>query len=149
VPVVDQAQQRPVPGRLRQQGEGGHGHQEPVGRRPRLQADGDPQGLGLRAREPVGPAQQGVQQLLEGGEGQPRLALHPGRVQHPQAAGPPAGVGEQGRLADPRLPPDGQRPAAAGPGGRQQPVDHGQLGRPAVQHRPGREPGPGGVVAGG
>jgi hypothetical protein len=48
VRVVDQAQQRALPGAVGQQREGGQRHQEPVGRLPGLGPKRDPQGARLR-----------------------------------------------------------------------------------------------------
>jgi hypothetical protein len=65
VGVVDQAQQRPVSGGVRQQGEPGHRHQEPVGGLARLQPERDPQRARLRRRQPLGLAEQRAQHLVQ------------------------------------------------------------------------------------
>jgi hypothetical protein len=65
VGVVDQAQQRPFLGVLRQQRERGHRHQEPVGGLARLQPERDPQRARLRRRQPLGLAEQRAQELVQ------------------------------------------------------------------------------------
>jgi hypothetical protein len=71
VGVVDQAQQRPFPGVLRQQRERGHRDQEPVGGGARLQPERHPQRPRLRRRQPLGPAEQRAQQLVQCRVGEP------------------------------------------------------------------------------
>ena len=133
--VVDQADQRPVPGRLRQQAQGREADQEPVRRRPGGLAERGPQGLPLRRRQPVQPAQHRRAQLVQPGEGQLHLRLHARRANQLASCRVPGQVVEQCGLAHPRFPVHHQDLAPAGPDPVHQPVQHGALAPPARQPR--------------
>ncbi len=82
--VVDHAQHRPVPGRVREQREHGQADQERIGGRPAHQSERHAQRLPLRPGQPVHAVQKGKEQLMDGGEAQARLRLdrhHPDDLQ--------------------------------------------------------------------
>lgn len=120
--VVDQAEQRPVGGGLRQHGEDREADGEAVPHLVRGEPEHRPQGVGLRRRQAVDEAQDGQEELVEAAVGELHLrldALHP---QHPGAAGLPGGPVEQGGLArrqaqgTVRTRRTGPRPTPAAPG---------------------------------
>jgi len=159
--LVDQAQHRPLLGRLRQHAEHRHRDQEavlvPVRRGARLEPPGPPiprgarleppgpparglepegaaEGGGLRLRDAPGQVQHGPQQLVQGGERKLGLGLDPGGPQHGHPLGPPGGMVEQRGLADTGLAPEHQGPAAGPAGVREQPFEGVAFGAPAVEH---------------
>ena len=71
--VIDQAQQRPVFRRLRQQGQHRQPDQEPVRRTAAAQPERDPQRVALRGREPLQAIQQRRAQLVNASERQLHL----------------------------------------------------------------------------
>ena len=74
--VVDQADQRPFPGYLRQQAQHGQPDQEPVRRRPGGLAERDPQRVALRYRQVPGAVYHRRAQLMQAREGKLHLRLH-------------------------------------------------------------------------
>ena len=74
--VVDQADQRPFLGHLRQQAQHGQPDQEPVRRRPGGLAERGPQRVALRYRQLPGAVQHRRAQLMQAREGQLHLRLH-------------------------------------------------------------------------
>jgi hypothetical protein len=113
--VIDQAQQRPVLRRLRQQSQHRQPDQEPVRRTPGAHPERDPQRVALRGRQALQPVQQRRAQLMQAGEGQLHLRFHPGGPGHPHIRRRPDHVLQQRGLAHPRLAPHHQRPPAPGP----------------------------------
>jgi hypothetical protein len=75
VRVVDNAQQRPLRGRLRQQAQRRQPDQEPIRHIPCCQAKCHAQRVTLRSRQPIRPVQQGPAQLLQRGECEFHLRL--------------------------------------------------------------------------
>jgi hypothetical protein len=71
---------------------------------------------------------------VEGGEGQLGLGLDAAGPEHGHAIGPPGGMVEQGRLADPGLAAEYQDPAARPASVGEQPIQGVALGAPAVKH---------------
>ena len=112
--VIDQAQQRPVLRRLRQQGQHRQPDQEPVWRTAAAQPERDPQRVPLRSRQPLQATQQRRAQLMNAGERQLHLRFHPHGPGHPHVRRRPGRVLQQRRLAHPRLAPHHQRPPAPG-----------------------------------
>jgi hypothetical protein len=139
--LVDQAQQRPLLGRLAEQAQHRHRDQEPVvgpaREAPALrgaEAEGAAEGRRLRAGQPAGQAQHGPEQLVQGGERQLGLGLDPGRPEHRHPLGLPGGMVEQRGLAGAGLAADHQHPAARPAGVREQPFQGVALGASAVEH---------------
>ncbi len=95
------------------------------------------QGPALRPRQAGQPVESGGEQQAQPGERELRLVLDAGRPDHPEVR--PGGrrrVLQQRGLADARLAPQHQRPAAAGPRPVQQAFDGGLFVFPPVQHDP-------------
>ena len=82
---------------------------------PCPQPERDPQRVALRTRQPLQPVQQRRAQLMQAGERQLHLRLHPCRPGHPHIRRRPGHVLQQRRLAHPRLTPHHQRPPASRP----------------------------------
>ena len=121
--VIHQADQRLLPGRLRQQAEHGQAHQEPVRRRSRAEAERGPQRLPLRLGQAIQPVQHRRAQLMQAGEGQLHLRLDAQRAHHPAARRLPGQVVQQRGLAHARLAADHQHPALTGPDGLDEPAE--------------------------
>jgi hypothetical protein len=75
--IVDQAHQRAVLGHLRQQAEHGQADQETIRRRPRLKTERRPERITLRTRQPPEAIQHRPHHLVQAGERQLHLRLHP------------------------------------------------------------------------
>ena len=133
--VIDQAEQRTLPGHLRQQAQDGQAHQEPVRCRPRIHAERRPQCGTLRCRQAPKAVQHRRAQLVQPGEGQLHLRLHAGRALHPAVRRLPGQVIQQSRLAHAGFAVNHQDPALAGPHGLEAPVEHGAFGAAAHQLR--------------
>jgi hypothetical protein len=110
--VVGHGQHGLPGGQVDQQVQRGEGDQERLGRRGVLRAERGEQGAAQRGRQRVRGGQDRPEQLVQAGERQPRLGLHPGGLQHPQAGGPPPAAGWTSRSPAPpaRRP---RRPARA------------------------------------
>jgi hypothetical protein len=119
-----------------QQAECPRTHGEAARRAGRPEGERASQCLGLRAGDPVDPGQRRPQELEQAGERDLSLRLHPAGPEHAQAGRLLPGVGEQGRLADPDLPDDGEDPAAARAGLVEQTDERLLLPVPADQHEP-------------
>jgi hypothetical protein len=131
--VVDDAEQRTLLGRRRQQAQRRKRDQEPVGRLALSQTECDAKGVRLRRGQLIEPAQQGRAQLVDTGERELHLRFH---TRDPRDAEPrclPCGVVQQGGLPDPRLPAQDQRRAAAVANRREQPVEDFPLAIPVQQ----------------
>ena len=109
--VVDHAQHRPSPGRLREQREHGQTDQERVGRRAAHQSEGHAECPLLRLGQPIHGGQQGYEQLVDSGETQGPLRLDGHHPDDLQVRGALYGVVEQRRLPDSGLTPEDQRAA--------------------------------------
>jgi hypothetical protein len=133
--VVDDAEQRALLGDLAQQVEQSRRHQEPVAAVRGRDAQRRAERARPRCGQPVQPVQPRCQQLVERGEGQLGLRLHATGSQHLHAGQPLHRVGEQRRLADPRLAQEDERAAATVAYAGQQAVDRRLFRLPAVQHR--------------
>jgi len=101
--VVDHADQRPLPGHLRQQAQYRQRHQEPVRCRARADAEHGPQRVPLRTGEPLQVVQHRREQLMQPGEGQLHLRLTARHAHHPAALRLPGQVIQQRGLAHTRL----------------------------------------------
>ncbi len=133
--VVDHADHRPVPGRLGEQIE----HAEPDQERARDTTGTQPEDrldrLGLRAGKPGQVLQQRHAELVQGGERQLHLGLDTTGADHLQIRRGLTDVGEQRRLADPRLTDQHDRVAAAVADRGQRPVESRAFRSAAEQHR--------------
>ena len=101
--VIDDAHQRPVPGHLGQQAQGGQADQEPVRRQAGAEAERGPQRVALRRRQTVQVVQHRRAQLVQRRERQLHLRLDAPRVCYPAARRLPGQVLQQRGLAHPRL----------------------------------------------
>ena len=140
--VIDHADQRPLGGHLREQSKHRQTDQEPVRRRTGAEAERDPQRVALRAGEPTGLVQHRRQQLMQPGERELHLRLHPGRPRYPAPRRPRGQVVEQRGLAHPGLTADHQHPADACPHGANELIEraafHAAVRQPArAAARPG------------
>ena len=123
--VVDHADQRLLPGHLRQQAQHGQPDQEPVRRRA-----GGRRRTRSAARRAAAPGSRSsvVQhrraQLMQPGERQLHLRLHAHRARHPAPVRPVDQVVQQRGLAHARVAAHHQRPALTGPDRLDQPVEH-------------------------
>ncbi len=131
--VINHAHQRPASRHLRQQAKHPKPDQEPVRRRPQLQAERGPQRPGLRRRQSLEPIQHRRAQLMQPGERQLHLRLHPRRARHPATRGVPGHVLQQRRLAHARLTVHHQRPALSRTDRLDQLVEHTALSAAAQQ----------------
>ena len=119
--VVDHAQQGVLVGRVGQDGEGGHPHEERLDRGPAtlLVPERDTEGPGLRRRQPV-PAQHRAQEPVQRRERQRCLGGHPCGAQHPDGRLLLVGldtrdqVAQQGGLAHARVAQHGEHRGPAG-----------------------------------
>jgi hypothetical protein len=149
--VIDDAHQRPVPGHLGQQAQGGQADQEPVRCRPGAEAERGPQRVALRRRETPQAVQHRRAQLVQRRERQLHLRLDTHRAHHPAARRLPGQVLQQRRLAHPRLAPHHQSTAFTRTHSRRQPAEHAALDVAAGQlrhrSRPGNQRVPGAGVA--
>jgi hypothetical protein len=111
--VVDDTDQRPVPGGLGQQGQYRQAYEERLRWRASHQAEHDLKRLAARRRQPVEVGEKRPAELMEGGVRQLALRLDPGRPCHGQVTGRRRHVVQQRRLADTGLAEQEQRTAAA------------------------------------
>jgi hypothetical protein len=142
--IVDEAEQRFSFGDFRHQGEGRQPHQEAFRGRAGTQPERHAQRSLLGFGQLVETTQQRAAQLVQTGERELRLGFHTHRGLHPEPrqTGGTAGLVEQGRLADARLPAHHQRPAAPGSRLRQQQPDRLTLRAPAHEAVHRRSPPP-------
>jgi hypothetical protein len=125
--VLGHEQHRRLGGPLPQQREGGQGDAEHVADLGVDLAERGQQRPALGRRQVVDPAEHGLQRLVQAGERQVGLGLHPGQAQHRHAPalGPRRDLRQQGRLADARLAHHDQR--------RPAPVDRAEHAVEATQ----------------
>ena len=126
--VVDDAQQRTLLGHFGHQAEHGEADQEAIRRRPRGQAEDDPERVALRTRQPLEPIEQRRAQLMQAREGQLHLGLDAHRPRD----------GQVRRRLDQVLaaaPSSRSRPRPAGPATGSRPGGRRRSGRPAGRTR--------------
>jgi hypothetical protein len=103
VRVVDDAQQRPLLGGVRQQAQNRQPDQEAIRRRARGEPEGRAQRLALRTRQMPETIDQGRAQRVQARERELHLGLHARRPGDPALVGGRREVPEQRGLADSRL----------------------------------------------
>jgi hypothetical protein len=111
--VVDEAQERPFLGDLRQQAEDRETDEEPVGRVSLAQPERRRQRGALRPGQVLEPIEHRCAELMQPRERQLHLGLHPGRSRQPAIGGPLGQIAQQRGLPDPRLAPQHEAPALA------------------------------------
>ena len=133
--VIDQADQRLLPGCTGQQAQHGQADQEPVRGGPGAEAEHGLQRLTLRTRQPVQVIQKRLAQLLQPGERQLHLGLDACGTDHPAARRVPGNVVQQRALAHSRFAGQHQRLALARPDRADQPAEEAELVESAPQLR--------------
>jgi hypothetical protein len=135
--IVDKTQQRCLLGDLGQQVEGCQPDQEPIRRGAAAQPEGHVEGGLLRLRQRTDPVQQRPAQLVQAGECELRLRLHPHRRLHPepQWGRGVAGMFDQRRLPNARFAAHHKHPASTRLGLGEQVVDGLALRAPAQKVR--------------
>ncbi len=131
--VIDQAEQRPLLGRLGQQAEGRQGDQERVRRRPCAEAERDGQRVALGGGEAFRELEARRAQLVKGRVGELHLLLDTERSDGPEPPSRLDRVVEQRRLADARLSIDHQHAAVPAARRFEEPVEHLALAAPPEQ----------------
>ncbi len=130
--VVDDREQPPTRScRVGREAHRGQPHEEPVGRRPRSQAQRRVHGVPLRYGEACDLVQDRDEQAVQGGE--PELAFRPDarEANDEEVRGSQLGVVEQRGLPDAGVTPDDERAAQAAPHGGKERVERLALLRPA------------------
>ena len=125
--IVDHTQQRALGRRLRQQPEHREPDDGPVRRDAGAHPEDDLQRATLRPRQPIEPIEQRRAQQMDAGVGQLHFRLHAFRPNDRHARRQPDQILEQRRLADPRIPPQHQRPGLSPPNVADQPVQPSAL----------------------
>ena len=120
--VVDDAQNRMLFRRMREQGQRGEPDQKTVRRVAGDQSERRSEGVTLRLRKIPKVRKERNEQLVEGGEAELDLRLDPHLPNDPEVRGCGGHVLEQSGLADAGLAPDDERLAHAAPNGSQQGV---------------------------
>ena len=115
--VVDNAEQRTLLSRLREQGEERQPDEEPIRRRPFAQAERDLEGVALWWREALDRFEQRRTQLVQGGERQLHLGLDARSAKEPHVRGRFRGVVQKRCLPDPGFAAKDQHAALAGTDG--------------------------------
>jgi hypothetical protein len=128
--VIDQADQRPLLGHVRQQTQHRQPDQETIRRRPRTDAERRLQRIALRTWEALNPIQHRPEQLVQPGESQLHLRLHTGGTLHTAARRSIDQVVQQRRLAHARIAAHHQHPTLAGASSFDEPVEHVALAAP-------------------
>ena len=134
--VVDHAQHRRVGGRLGEQVQHGQRQQPAIGARDGSESERTPDRRTLGVGQEVDEVAHREQQPVQARERQLGLGLDAGAAQDPHPGREACGVGEQGRLPDPGLTAQHQRPAVTRAGRRDQFVDPGAFESAAMQHAP-------------
>jgi hypothetical protein len=140
--IVDHAQQRALDRCLRQKPEHREPDDEPVRRDTGAHPEDGLQRAALRFWQALESTEQRRAQLMQAGIGKLHLGLHPHRPQDGHVRRHPDQVLEQRRLADPRVPPQHQRPAFSALDVLDQLLESSALLSPPEQVRP---PGPAGI----
>ena len=125
--VIDQAGQRLVLRRGGQQAQHRQPDQEPIRRRALPHAERDRERVALRSRQLVQPAEHRHAQLVQPGERQLHLGLHPPGPDHPKPHRPAGRIVQQRRLPDPGLAAHDQHGAATPARLIQHPIQHRPL----------------------
>ncbi len=133
--VVDEAQQWPLGGDLRQEAERGERHEEPVGGAARREAEGDAQCVLLRFGDRVEVRQHRPAQLVQPGERQLHLGLDTRDPSDPEAGRLPSAMAQECGLAHAGLTTDGEDGAVASAGIFQQLVQHTTLRGATTERR--------------
>ena len=133
--VVHHTDHGTVLGGHRQQTKHRDRDQQAIGIRGRRHTERTGQRLGLDIRQLSQAAKNRPQQLVQPGERQVGLGLHPAGREHPHRPRVLPRVAKQRRLADPRLTPHHQRAATTRAGVVQQPVDGRALSLSSEQPR--------------
>jgi hypothetical protein len=132
--VVDDAQQRTLPGHLRQQAQHGEADEEPIRSVAGAQPEHDLQRVALRAWQKLEPVEQRPAQLMQAGVCQLHLRLHPDRPDDGRILRLPRDVFQERRLPDPGLSPHDQRPALPSADIPDEPGEHLALPSSTEQH---------------
>jgi hypothetical protein len=125
--IVDQADQRPIPGHLGQQAQDREADEEAIGRIAAAQAERGAQCIALGTRQALESIHDRPAQLVQAGEGQLHLRLRARRAHHLAAGGLGIQVRQQRRLADARLAPHHEHPALAPAHRVEQAIQHDAL----------------------
>jgi hypothetical protein len=133
--VIDDTQQRTLLGHLREQTQHRQPDEKPIRGFTGAQPEHDLHGLLLRRGEPLEPVEQRPAQLMQTGERQLHVRLHPHRPDEGQVRRRRDQVFQQRRLPDPSLAPQHERPALAAADRRDQVVQQRALASPAAQAR--------------
>jgi hypothetical protein len=136
--VVDDTQQRPLLGGLRQQTQGRQSDQERIRGRPDTAAERDRKRVALRLREAPGELQDRRAQLLQRRVGELHLPLDADGARDPELPTRLHRALQQRGLAHARLAVHHQDPAVPAARGLQQPPERLALGLPAEQQLPRR-----------
>lgn len=137
--VIHDTKQRPLVGHLREQTQHRQPDEEPIWGGAGANPEYDLERLALRIRERPQAIEHRSAQLMQAGEGQLHLRLHPHRSDDGQIRRRFDQVFEQRRLPDPSLAPQHQRPAVAAADRRDQVVQQRALARTAAEaDRPAR-----------
>ena len=131
--IVHDADERALPGHLRQQAQDGQADREAIRSVPAPQAERGPERVVLRLGQPLEPVEERRAQLMQPGEGEVHLRLHARRLRHPAAPGVLSQVVKQCGHACPCLAAHDQRPAVPRPDAGHQLVQRLTLAAPAAQ----------------
>jgi hypothetical protein len=134
--VIDDADQRAVLRRVRQQAQDRQAHEEPVRRTAIAYAERRPERLALRTREPVQPVHERRAQLLQPRVRELHLRLDAGRPRDRAARRVLRQVLQQRALADAGLAAQHERPARACAHARHELIQRRALVAPAEQPPP-------------
>jgi hypothetical protein len=110
-------------------------NQEPIRRRPGVQAEHGPESVTLWSRNALEPIEQRCAELMQAGVGQLHLRLRPYRPHDLEVRRRVDQVLQQRRLADPGLATQNQRPTLAAADVSDQAVQQGALSGPPEQAR--------------
>jgi hypothetical protein len=131
--VIHQADQRALPGHLRQQAQHRQPDEKGVRRWPGTEAERSPQRIAQRTRETIEAIQHRRTQLMQPGERELHLRMDARSTHHPAALRLPGRVVQQRRLAHARLAGHHQHPALTRANGIDQPVKDIAFTAPACQ----------------
>jgi len=132
--VIDRNEQRRLLSCVREQAQGGGGDRERVAGLTRRERQRCSQRGRLSVWERVEPVEHRPAELEQSGEGELGFGLDPVGAEYPHPPGVLECVSEQHRLADTRLAPDDERPAAPASRILEQPLDPGAFFVAPEQH---------------
>src|SRR5262249_18946302 len=138
--VVDNTQERPPLGGLRQQAEDRQSDQEWVWSRPGAESEGDGERVALRRREALDQLEERRAELPQPPQGEPHPPLDSEGAGDPELSAGLGRIVQERGLADARLAVQHQRAAVSAARGLQQPFEHLALTLPAEQPLPRRPP---------